>query len=83
MYLVNKNVLYKSFIICGVASFTSDILCIQPRNEYIAGADPGFQTRGCALENNRAERKRGANIFGVFRVKNQDLKKKYIYIFQF
>ena len=45
----------------------------------MSGADPGFQVRGADLKKlRRAEG--GANIFGVFRVKNHDLTPKY-YIF--
>ena len=40
-----------------------------------AGADPGFQVRGAPLNKlHRAEG--GANIFGVFRVKNHDFTPK-------
>ena len=40
-----------------------------------AGADPGFQVRGAYLKKlRRAEG--GANIFGVFRVKNHDFTPK-------
>ena len=40
-----------------------------------AGADPGFQVRGVHLKKlGRAEG--GANIFGVFRVKNHDFTPK-------
>ena len=45
----------------------------------MSGADPGFQVRGADLKKlRRAEG--GANIFGVFRVKNHDFTPKY-YIF--
>ena len=41
----------------------------------VAGADPGFQVRGAHLKKlRRAEG--GANIFGVFRVKNHDFTPK-------
>ena len=41
----------------------------------ITGADPGFQVRGAHLKKlRRAEG--GANIFGVFRVKNHDFTPK-------
>ena len=41
----------------------------------IAGTDPGFQVRGAHLKKlRRAEG--GANIFGVFRVKNHDFTPK-------
>ena len=45
----------------------------------ISGADPGFQVRGWGLKKlRRAEG--GANIFGVFRVKNHDFTPKdYIF----
>ena len=43
-----------------------------------AGADPGFQVRGGALKKlRRAEG--GAKFFGVFRVKNHDLRQKIIF----
>ena len=43
--------------------------------KQLAGADPGFQVRGAHLKNlRRAEG--GANIFGVFRVKNHDFTQK-------
>ena len=41
----------------------------------MSGADPGFQDRGAHLKKlRRAEG--GANIFGVFRVKNHDFTPK-------
>ena len=45
----------------------------------MSGADPGFQVRGADLKKlRRAEG--GANIFGVFRVKNHDFTpKNYIF----
>ena len=45
----------------------------------MSGADPGFQVRGTDLKKlRRAEG--GANIFGVFRVKNHDFTpKNYIF----
>ena len=45
----------------------------------MSGADPGFQGRGTDLKKlRRAEG--GANIFGVFRVKNHDFTpKNYIF----
>jgi hypothetical protein len=43
---------------------------------FITGADPWFQVRGAYLKKlRRAEG--GANIFGVFRVKNHDFTTKY------
>ena len=46
------------------------------------GADPGFQVRGAHLKKlRRAEG--GANIFGVFRVKNHDFTPKNHIFFQF
>jgi hypothetical protein len=43
--------------------------------QTLAGADPGFQVRGAHLKKlRRAEG--GANIFGVFRVKNHDFTPK-------
>ena len=42
------------------------------------GADPGFQVRGGAF-NKIAQR--GANIFGLFRVKNHDFTPKKIIFF--
>ena len=48
------------------------------KEEYIPGADPGFQVRGAHLKKlRRAEG--GAKIFGVFRVKNQILRQKIIF----
>jgi hypothetical protein len=48
----------------------------------IPGADPGFQVRGAHLKKmRRAEG--GAEIFGVFRVKNHDFTPKKSYFFQF
>jgi hypothetical protein len=42
------------------------------------GADPGFQVGGVHLKKlRRAEG--GANIFGVFRVKNHDFTKNHIF----
>jgi hypothetical protein len=42
---------------------------------HYPGADPGFQVRGAHLKKlRRAEE--GANIFGVFRVKNHDFTSK-------
>ena len=47
-----------------------------------SGADPGFQVRGAHLKKlRRAEG--GANIFGVFRVKNHDFTPKNHIFFQF
>jgi hypothetical protein len=44
-------------------------------SSWIAGADPGFQVRGVHLKKlRRAEG--GANIFGVFRVKDHDFTPK-------
>ena len=44
----------------------------------ISGADPGFQARGADLKKlRRAEG--GANIFGVFRVKNHDFTPKILF----
>jgi hypothetical protein len=44
----------------------------------ISGADPGFQVRGSDLKKlRRAEG--GANIFGVFRVKNHDFTPTIIF----
>ena len=45
---------------------------------YDAGADPGFQVRTGALTKNHicSNIRGGANIFGVFRVKNHDFKPK-------
>jgi hypothetical protein len=53
--------------------FRSDLL------RLMSGADPGFQVRGADLKKlRRAEG--GANIFGVFRVKNHDFTpKNYIF----
>jgi hypothetical protein len=42
----------------------------------MSGADPGFQVRGADFKKlRRAEG--GANIFGVFRVKNHDFTPKF------
>ena len=41
----------------------------------ISGADPGFQVRGAHLKKLRRV-EGGANIFGVFRVKNHDFTPK-------
>jgi hypothetical protein len=46
------------------------------------GADPGFQVRGAHLKKLRSA-EGGANIFGVFRVKNHDFTQKKSYFFQF
>jgi hypothetical protein len=47
-------------------------------NLTITGADPGFQVRGAHLKKlRRAEG--GANIFGVFRVKNHAFTHKIIF----
>ena len=51
-------------------------------DSYITGADPGFQVRGAHLKKlRRAEE--GANILGVFRVKNHDFTPKKHIFFQF
>ena len=45
--------------------------------EYDTGADPGFQVRGGgALKKKLRRAEGGANIFGVFRVKNHDFTPK-------
>ena len=41
----------------------------------LPGADPGFQVRGAHLKKLRLA-EGGANIFGVFRVKNHDITPK-------
>jgi hypothetical protein len=46
----------------------------------IPGADPGFQARGGAHLNKLRRAEGGANILGVFRVKNHDFTpKNYIF----
>ena len=48
-----------------------------------AGADPGFQVRGGGAYLKKLRRaERGANIFGVFRVKNHDFTPKNHIFFQ-
>ena len=42
----------------------------------LSGADPGFQVRGGAHLKKMRRAEGGANIFGVFRVKNQDFTPK-------
>ena len=46
------------------------------RNHDNAGADPGFQVRGGGHLKRLRRVEGGANIFGVFRVKNQDFTPK-------
>jgi hypothetical protein len=53
-----------------------------PGPDY-AGADPGFQVRGGAQLKKLRRAEGGANIFGVFRVKNHDFTPKKSYFFQF
>ena len=58
-----------------VGSLGKDVL-------YDSGVDPGFQVRGAHLKKlRRAEG--GANIFGIFRVKNHDLTPKNHFFLQF
>jgi hypothetical protein len=53
-----------------------------PSGVTYPGADAGFQIRGADLKKmRRAEG--GANIFGIFRVKNHDFTPKKSYFFQF
>ena len=48
------------------------------------GADPGFQVRGGGAHLKKLRRAvGGANIFGVFRVKNHDFTQIFLYFFQF
>jgi hypothetical protein len=47
------------------------------------GADPGFQVRGGAHLKKLRRAKGGANIFGVFRVKNHDFTPKKSYFSNF
>jgi hypothetical protein len=48
----------------------------------VAGVDPGFEVRGANLKKmHRSEG--GANMFGVFRVKNHDFTPPKNHIFQF
>ena len=47
------------------------------------GADPGFQVRGGARFKKLRRTEGGANIFGVFRVKNHHFTQKKSYLFQF
>ena len=42
----------------------------------ITGADPGFQVRGGRTQKKLRRAEGGANIFGVFRVKNHDFTQK-------
>jgi hypothetical protein len=49
---------------------------------HCPGADPGFQVRGAHLKKLRRA-KEGANIFGVFRVKNHDFTPKKSFFLQF
>jgi hypothetical protein len=49
----------------------------------LSGADPGFQVRGGAHLKKLGRAEGGANIFGVFRVKNHDFTPKKSYFFQF
>jgi hypothetical protein len=49
---------------------------------YIPGTDLGFQVRGVHLKKLRRE-EGGANIFGVFRVKNHDFTPIVFIFFQF
>jgi hypothetical protein len=51
-------------------------------NTRCAGAAPGFQVRGAHLKKLRRV-EGGANIFGVFRVKNHDFTPKNQFFFQF
>jgi hypothetical protein len=53
----------------------TNLLISKDKQYTCAGADPGFKVRGAHLKKlRRAEG--GANIFGVFRVKNHDFKPK-------
>ena len=56
----------------------SSLVCKYSRS----GADPGFQVRGGAHLKKLRRAKGGANIFGVFRVKNHDLM-SICFLFQF
>ena len=46
---------------------------------YIPGADPGFQVGGGAHLKKLRRAEGGANIFGVFRVKNRDFTTNHIF----
>ena len=47
----------------------------------ITGADPGFQVRGGGAHLKKLRRAEGgANIFGVFRVKNHDVTPKNFFL---
>ena len=48
-----------------------------------AGADPGFQVRGGGALKKLRRAEGGANIVGVFRVKNHDFTPKKLYFHQF
>jgi hypothetical protein len=48
---------------------------------WYAGADPGFQVRGGAHLKKLRRAEGGANIFGVFRVKNHDFTPQKNHIF--
>ena len=53
----------------------TNLLISKDKQYTCAGADPGFKVRGAHLKKlRRAEG--GANIFGVFRVKNHDFTPK-------
>ena len=65
------------------------VIFCRPLNEVISlgqkcnsGADPGFQVRGGSHLKKLRRAKRGAKIFGVFRVKNHDFTPKKITFFQ-
>jgi hypothetical protein len=47
----------------------------------IPGADPGFQVRGGAHLKKLRRAEGGAEIFGVFRVKNHDFTQTYFFQF--
>ena len=48
----------------------------------MSGADPGYQVRGGAHLKKLRRAEGGANIFGVFRVKNHDFTPKNLIFFQ-
>ena len=72
-----------SFCIFSFGIVLSVLLRYTDSDYPFAGADPGFQVRGAHLNKlHRAEG--GANIFGIFRVKNHDFTpKNLIFFFNF
>jgi hypothetical protein len=63
------------YTLCDLRAFVSCLIVCWSCMCYESRADPGLQARGSNLKKlRRAEG--GANIFGVFRVKNHDLTPK-------